>query len=49
MGVSGSVGVTSERREKDVSTDADANAAPGTTVEQEHSEEHQAKEKVEQN
>ncbi len=49
MGVSGSVGATSERRENDMSSDANANAAPGTTVEQEHSEEHQAKEKVEQN
>jgi hypothetical protein len=49
MGVSGSVGVTSERRENDMSSDANANAAPGTTVEQEHSEEHQTKEKVEQN
>lgn len=51
VGVSGSVGVTSERRENEMSSDANANAnaVPGTTVEQEHSEEHQAKEKVEQN
>jgi hypothetical protein len=45
VGVSG----TSERSEKEMSTDANANAAPGTTVEKEHSEEHEAHEKVEQN
>ena len=51
VGVSGSVGVTgtTERSEKEMSTDANANAAPGTTVEQEHSVEHEAHEKVEQN
>ena len=50
-GVGASVGVTgsTERHEKEMSTDANANAAPGTTVEQEHSEEHEAHEKVEQN
>jgi len=48
-GVGASVGVTGSTEHHENEMSSDANAVPGTTVEHEHSEEHEAHEKVEQN